>query len=1145
MARSPERRGDYARDNRRDDRDRYRDRSRDRRHDDRDRSRDRDRDRDRRDWGSDRVERRHRDDRSYRGDYSDRDRDRSRDRRHQSRRHPSPVRDHRDSGRRRPREGDDRHGNGDRNPKRMRTDSQGRSETSSRPGTSNGDARKAASVAEDEAQKKAQAEKLAKVEAWKAMKSKRPAAEQSAATPPSVSSSAGMQQDSTSSEPAPRSKFDPKAIKKQIGGKTKVEMATLGSDAAIPARVHKTPANTRLPVAAAHGAGDAKITGFGLNKAPNEKQADKSNPIKAGNALDEDEGEQRKFRKLPDLALEATDDTPITATENESHDDDGDHDDLRSDEEEAEAARQAAQKRAEELQAEEQDAAMPDADGAVIAAVEETGAMDVDEDVDPLDAFMNDLDQAIERPTRKIAPRSNREPQLFDEDEGPGLDAVGDNPEDLLKGGGKRNKKEILPVDHSKVDYEDFEKNFYRESVEVSAMTEDDVTTLRAELDNITVRGLDQPKPITKWSQCGFGAQILDVIKSNKFEAPTSIQSQALPAIMSGRDTIGIAKTGSGKTLAFTLPMFRHIKDQRPVANLEGPIGLIMAPTRELAVQIHRECKPYLKALNLRGVCAYGGAPIKDQIAELKRGAEVVVCTPGRLIDLLAANQGRVTNLKRVTYVVLDEADRMFDMGFEPQIQRVLGNIRPDRQTVLFSATFPKKMESLARKALTRPIEIVVGGRSVVAAEITQIIEVRAEDTKFRRVLELLGNLHEHDEEARSLIFVERQETADHLFKELHKKGYPSVSVHGGREQIDRDQAILDFKAGAIPIMVATSVAARGLDVKQLKLVVNFDSPNHGEDYVHRAGRTGRAGNTGTAVTFITPEQEHYAPFLVRCLEDSKQEIPEDLKGMAASHKKKVEAGQASKAGSGFGGHGIEKLDAARAAERAREKNLYKTGDEPEDEDDGKKEKDKKETEVEKLVAKAAGKVTERDTQPEQPEAKPQGGEGMSSDLAAHLSNALKVKKTEKPAADAPVLNDPVARAAAAAAAINGRLGTKGATRPGAPIDNRGPDAGAFHSTLEINDFPQKARWGVTNRTNVAKILEATGTSITSKGEYYAPGKEVGPNDPPKLYILVEGDTEIAVQSAMRELSRHLTEGTVQAQEAEARTGGGGRYKVI
>ncbi len=282
-------------------------------------------------------------------------------------------------------------------------------------------------------------------------------------------------------------------------------------------------------------------------------------------------------------------------------------------------------------------------------------------------------------------------------------------------------------------------------------------------------------------------------------------------------------------------------------------------------------------------MCAYGGSPIKDQIADLKRGAEIIVCTPGRMIDLLAANSGRVTNLKRVTYVVLDEADRMFDMGFEPQVMKIVSNVRPDRQTVLFSATFPRQMEALARKILVRPVEIVVGARSVVAEEITQIVEVRSDETKFVRLLELLGELYDTDEDARTLIFVDRQEAADSLLRDLMRRGYPCMSIHGGKDQIDRDSTISDFKNGVVPVLVATSVAARGLDVKQLKLVVNYDCPNHMEDYVHRVGRTGRAGNTGTAVTFITEEQDRYSIDIAKALKLSKQKVPESLQNLVDS----------------------------------------------------------------------------------------------------------------------------------------------------------------------------------------------------------------------------------------------------------------------
>lgn len=186
-------------------------------------------------------------------------------------------------------------------------------------------------------------------------------------------------------------------------------------------------------------------------------------------------------------------------------------------------------------------------------------------------------------------------------------------------------------------------------------------------------------------------------------------------------------------------------------------------------------------------------------------------------------------------------------------------------------------MEALARKILQRPVEIVVGARSVVAPEVTQIVEVRNDDDKFHRLLELLGDLYDKDEDARTLIFVDRQESADTLLRDLMRRGYPCMSIHGGKDQIDRDSTISDFKAGVVPVLVATSVAARGLDVKQLVLVVNYDCPNHMEDYVHRVGRTGRAGNTGTAVTFITQEQGRYAVDISKALKLSGQAIPEDI----------------------------------------------------------------------------------------------------------------------------------------------------------------------------------------------------------------------------------------------------------------------------
>lgn len=321
--------------------------------------------------------------------------------------------------------------------------------------------------------------------------------------------------------------------------------------------------------------------------------------------------------------------------------------------------------------------------------------------------------------------------------------------------------------------------------------------------------------------------------------------------------------------------------------------------------------------------------------------------------------------------------------------------------------------------------------------------------------------------------------------------------------------------------MIATSVAARGLDVKQLKLVVNYDAPNHLEDYVHRAGRTGRAGQKGTAITFLTPEQERYSVDIVKALTQSGAPVPEVVQKMCDDFLTKVREGKEKAAGGGFGGKGLDKLDQERETARNRERRAYKTGDEDEDET-------KEEKKDEDIVVKALGSNSAATPAPAQTPSLPGFG-----DIVVH--------KTET--ADA--AGNPLDRVRQAASAITGRLGKRNLIHPGQPIDNKGPDAGAFHSTLEINDFPQKARWAVTNRTNIAKVLEATGCSITTKGSYYPAGKEPSPGDDPKLYILVEGDTELVVTTAMRELLRLLKSGVEAAADSEARAPVSGRYNVL
>jgi ATP-dependent RNA helicase DDX46/PRP5 len=1053
--------------------------------------------------------------------------------------------------------------------------------------------------AQTEAEKKA--ERLAKLEAWKKKmaedkerKEKDLAAggtrkllddiDQKANASPSVDSPASPGTPTIAS-PAPYAgKFDPKAIaKKAVGisssgntlGKdlplkelTKASATLTSSVKGLQADKKPTAFNSTtkgiglssifnscksaniLGIASALPKARGNLSAFGLGA----KSALDNEKASSKRALDfgEDEEGRKKLEKLPTLPLanfEDEDTALANGVEGEDDDDDDvDMEDAGTEEEAAAAARAAAEKREERLQ--EQSAANQEVEPPDIPAEAPEANGDIkmeeaipipavptasEEEIDPLDAFMEEMGDPFAAPKTSTTFNKNQsksqqqEPEALFGDDDVDINTIEADPDDILAMASKSRKKKELPtINYTKLDLEPFRKNFYTEPAELADMTEAELADLRLELDGIKVAGKDVPKPVQKWSQCGLNVQTLEVIGKLGYERPTAIQMQAIPAIMSGRDVIGVAKTGSGKTIAFLLPMFRHIRDQKPLEGSDGPIGLIMTPTRELATQIHKECKPFLKAMGLRAVCAYGGAPIKDQIADLKRGAEIIVCTPGRMIDLLAANSGRVTNLRRVTYVVLDEADRMFDMGFEPQVMKIFANIRPNRQTILFSATMPRIMDALAKKTLQSPVEITVGGRSIVAPEITQIVEVREEKEKFHRLLELLGELYNKDEDVRTLIFVDRQEKADDLLKDLMRKGYPCMSIHGGKDQIDRDSTIDDFKAGVVPIMIATSVAARGLDVKQLKLVVNFDAPNHLEDYVHRAGRTGRAGNTGTAVTFVTEEQEQYSVGIAKALEQSGQPVPERLNEMRKSFRDKVKTGK-SKDSSGFGGKGLERLDAEREAARNRERKTHKTdGDEDEEKDD--KDGD------EEVVLKAASAVQSATAAPT-----PQL---IGVPKGIDLDGKITVHRTEPAASSSGGSKNPLDKVTSAIDAINARLNKTGQLRSGVPIDNKGPDAGAFHATLEINDFPQKARWAVTNRTNVAKILEATGTSITSKGIFYPAGKEVPPGGDPKLYILVEGDTEVVVTNAMRELMRLLKEGTMAAADAEGRAPASGRYTV-
>lgn len=573
--------------------------------------------------------------------------------------------------------------------------------------------------------------------------------------------------------------------------------------------------------------------------------------------------------------------------------------------------------------------------------------------------------------------------------------------------------------------------------------------------------------------------------------------------------------------------------------------------------------------------CCVGGQSISEDIASLKKGAEVVVCTPGRMIDLLTANNGRVTNLRRTTFLVLDEADRMFDMGFEPQVMKIINNTRPDAQKVLFSATFPKTMEGLARKILDNPLEITVGGRSVVAPEIDQRVEVRDADTKWPRLLEILGERNQTDEEgedSRVLIFVDRQEAADDLAALLNARSYPTSSIHGGREQVDRDQAIKNFKNGDIPHVVATSVAARGLDVKELRLVINYDAPNHMEDYVHRAGRTGRAGNKGTCITFITPEQEKFSVDIVRALEASNAFVPPELKAMSDKFLAKIKAGQAKAAGNGYRGKGLERLEKKREEKDRTEKHTY--GDTSEavslssregavipykakenaikpPDNSMKGETDYTFTEIH--VEIMDGPAPDRATNPLLYSAS--GGGNLIKNLAAlpaQMKAALETARREGRMVDASRLSTVIAslrdklekQTELTKADKFGLASLEMSTTGKKPKD---PDATDYHAIFPINDYPQKARWKVTNKEQMTLLVEHSNASITMRGNYYPPGEEPVFGGEPKLHLLIESNDREKVQVAIDEIRRNLVEASMAALNNADRAvaaGQGGRYSV-
>ena len=348
----------------------------------------------------------------------------------------------------------------------------------------------------------------------------------------------------------------------------------------------------------------------------------------------------------------------------------------------------------------------------------------------------------------------------------------------------------------------------------------------------------------------GLSAELLRALSEQGYSTPTPIQQKAIPVILEGSDVLAAAQTGTGKTAGFTLPLLQRLSTNRQSKQkLHKPRALILVPTRELAAQVAESVNTYGRHLDLRYAVIFGGVKINPQIARLKRGIDVLIATPGRLLDHV---QQRTLDLSKIDILVLDEADRMLDMGFIHDIRKVLALLPKQRQNLLFSATFSEEIRALADKLLNRPASIDVAPKNTAAETVAQIIY--PVDKKRKR--ELLSHMIGANNWRQVLVFTRTKHGANRLAQQLEKDGLSAAAIHGNKSQGARTRALAGFKNGSVRVLVATDIAARGLDIDQLPHVVNFELPNVAEDYVHRIGRTGRAGNEGEAVSLVCVDEQ-------------------------------------------------------------------------------------------------------------------------------------------------------------------------------------------------------------------------------------------------------------------------------------------------
>ncbi|XP_050227146.1 DEAD-box ATP-dependent RNA helicase 46 [Mercurialis annua] len=412
-------------------------------------------------------------------------------------------------------------------------------------------------------------------------------------------------------------------------------------------------------------------------------------------------------------------------------------------------------------------------------------------------------------------------------------------------------------------------------SVGVTDVTNLSPTEAYCQTHEVTATGGNVPAPYITFEATGFPHEILYDIRKAGFSAPTPIQAQTWPIALQNRDIVAIAKTGSGKTLGYLIPAFILLR-QRCNNSQNGPTVLVLAPTRELATQIQDEVIKFGQSSKVSCTCLYGGTPKANQLRDLDRGADIVVATPGRLNDILEMKK---IDFRQISLLVLDEADRMLDMGFEPQIRKIVNEIPPRRQTLMYTATWPKEVRKIASDLLVNPVQVNIGNVDELSANksITQYVEVVPQMEKECRLEQIL---RAQETGSKVIVFCSTKRLCDQLARSIGRQ-FGAAAIHGDKSQVERDSVLNQFKSGKSPILVATDVAARGLDIKDIRVVINYDFPTGVEDYVHRIGRTGRAGATGISYTFFSEQDWKYAPDLIKVLEGANQQVPPEIREMA------------------------------------------------------------------------------------------------------------------------------------------------------------------------------------------------------------------------------------------------------------------------